>query len=72
MGYFKKRIKKKPFAALEIETVDSDDWLRLDKIEAHVYNGLKTFYKGEGNAFKAPFDALSNAAWPALPVLVLR
>jgi DNA-binding HxlR family transcriptional regulator len=29
-------------------------------MEAHVYNTLKTFYRGNGDSFKAPFDALKR------------
>jgi len=50
MGYNKNlKIKKsgkqkaKPFGAIEIATIESEEWQGLNKIEAHTYNTLKTF-----------------------------
>jgi len=67
MGYFKKlnknklgKQKSKPFGAIEIATIDSEPWQGLNKIEAHAYNTLKTFYRGNGESFKAPFDAIKR------------
>ena len=52
------RLKSKPFGAIELATLNSDEWKKLNRMEAHVYNILKTFYKGEKNGFKAPFSEL--------------
>lgn len=67
MGYYKNlktsksgKQKTKPFGAIEIATIDSEAWKGLNKIEAHTYNTLKTFYRGNGDPFKAPFDALKR------------
>ena len=56
----KKKTKKKPFGAIEVETVDSEPWQRLRFVQRHVYNILKTFYQGNGDWFKAPFNALKR------------
>jgi len=29
-------------------------------METHTYNTLKTFYRGNGTSFKAPFDAMKR------------
>lgn len=55
-----KQKKQKPFGAIEISTIDSPEWKRLSKLEAHVYNIFKTFYRGEGKTFKAPFEYLKQ------------
>ena len=63
MGHYKnKKLRKqgKPFGAIEIATIDSPEWQCLSKIEAHAYNTLKTFYRGNGDGFKASFDALKR------------
>ncbi len=52
--------KEKPFGAVEVGTVNSEPWKALNKIEAHTYNTLKTFYRGNGEPFKAPFEALKQ------------
>lgn len=52
--------KGKPFAAIELETVHSEAWKMLNKVEAHIYNTVKTFYRGNGEPFKAPFEALKQ------------
>jgi len=54
-GNQKKKQKKKPFAAIELETILSDQWKQLKASEGWVYTILKTFYTGEGKSFKAPF-----------------
>ena len=52
--------EKKPFGAIEVETVRSEAWGKLRSQEAHVYNTLKTFYHGEKKSFKAPFSFLKQ------------
>lgn len=59
-GQRNKQKKQKPFGAIEISTVDSPEWKKLLKLEAHVYNTFKTFYRGEGKTFKAPFERLKQ------------
>ena len=56
----RKRPKDKPFGAIEVKTVSSDEWSFLSSTERHVYNILKTFYKGGKAFFKAPFNDLKN------------
>lgn len=56
----RKHVKGKPFGAIELATLNSDEWKKLTRLEAHLYNILKTFYKGERNNFKAPFSALKQ------------
>ena len=69
MGFMKKKNSKKrrkhkgkskPFAAVEIGTVTSDAWKQLNSTEAHLYTSLKTFYRGNGQKFRAPFSALKE------------
>ena len=52
--------REKPFAAIEIGTVTSEHWELLIRSEAHVYNTLKTFYRGKKEAFSASFDELKK------------
>lgn len=56
----RKKIGQKPFGAVEFETVSGDAWKMLNYLEAHIYNTLKTFYKGNRDSFTAPFDLLKQ------------
>ena len=56
----KKRKGRPPFGAVEVKTVESEEWMRLNTTSRHVYNILKTFYRGGGERFKAPFDGLKK------------
>jgi hypothetical protein len=50
-----------PFAAVELLTVESLEWSKLNKMEAHVYNTLKTFYRGKDRkCFRASFDRIKK------------
>jgi len=57
----KKRKKRTPpFAPVELRTVESEAWENLKSTEAWVYTVLKTFYRGDLRAFKAPFEAIKQ------------
>lgn len=56
----KRRVKSKPFATIEIQTVCNEQWKLLNSTEAHTYNILKTFYRGQNQWFTAPFSALKE------------
>ncbi len=56
----RRRVKDKPFGAVELATLNSKEWETLNRMEAHVYNTLKTFYKGEQKSFTAPFHDLKQ------------
>lgn len=61
LSRFKRRTRRpkgKPFGAIEVKTVTSEPWKELTKTQMHVYNTLKTFYAGNWEKFKAPFDDL--------------
>lgn len=55
-----KKKPKKPFGPIEVETTDSEPWRKLNHVQAHVYNTLKTFYHGNAEWFEAPFSALKR------------
>jgi hypothetical protein len=59
-SYRQKKNKEKPFAALELEIVNSEAWTYLNSTEAWVYIVLKTFYKGAKRNFKAPFKEIKK------------
>lgn len=52
--------REKPFAPIEVGTVISNAWQQLNRTEAHMYNILKTFYRGGRERFKASFDELKK------------
>ena len=56
----KKKKKTRPFAAVEHITVESEAWQSLTKSEPWVYTILKTFYKGDSQKFKAPFNEIKK------------
>lgn len=60
--YTEKRNKKKkpPFGAIEVKTVESEEWERLNSTEAHIYNTLKTFYWKEKKVFLASFSGIKK------------
>lgn len=62
MGLMKaiRQAKPKPFGTIEIATISSEHWRMLKTTEAHVYNTLKTFYRGNSQSFKAPFALLKQ------------
>lgn len=58
---YRKKKKPKPFGTIEVATVESDEWSKLDKLEALVYHTLKTFYRGrEQKSFRAGFDRIKK------------
>jgi len=57
------KAKKKglpPFAAVELKTLNSEAWKLLNSTEAHMYNILKSFYRGDERPFTAPFSQLKQ------------
>lgn len=57
---YKKKIYKRPFGAVEISTFQNDEWMLLKPTPALIYIILKTFYKGDGKPFQAPFDEIKK------------
>ena len=56
----KKKNQVKPFATLELVTINSTYWEGINSTEAWVYTVLKTFYKGNRQKFKAPFNEIKR------------